>query len=447
MTWSQFLDGLSSYGLEDGEAALLDQLRSDRGHTEQAVAARELIESLVHRRRISLVSRQAANGSESLLLFDPGRRARIRITLPTPEATRSQRIALPLSEPGSSEIAHDDLRKLMSSHSNLISYDRVLSPRELAARFQHLLEELFPGTEARFHAVEMPARSAWPAIEWEKMPIPREALESGVERRDHLVRGTLDDGTAYLILPTGDPQVGWSGFLFLKSREEGRIFDPRAVALATLVTEHFAGLLSTLMRLEGLIFYDFLTGIYNRSYYEEQIEKEVRLAQRRDQSMALLIVDIDDFKAFNTRYGYDGGDRVLATVACVLKSALRGTDTLARYGGEEFAIILAPPVPREEAIAIADRLRAAVAEEPFETHDLEGRLRREQITVSIGGALFPEHGTTPRELWSWANRLVLDVKKRGKNAVRFKPGSRLASNPSDKRSDDTSAETQSNEPA
>jgi diguanylate cyclase (GGDEF)-like protein len=108
-------------------------------------------------------------------------------------------------------------------------------------------------------------------------------------------------------------------------------------------------------------------------------------------------------------------------VACILKSALRGTDTLARYGGEEFAVILAPPVPREEAVAIAERLRAAVAEEPFEIQDLEGRLRREQLTVSIGGALFPEHGTNSRELWAVANRLILDAKQTGKNTVRFAP--------------------------
>lgn len=418
MTWSQFLDGLSRYGLEDAEEALLEELRREAHPVRTSRAARALIESLVRRRRLSLISREATGGSESFLLFDPSRRARIRVRLPLLEAGRSERIPLPLQAVDSTEIAHDDLRKLMSSQSNLIAYDRVLSPRELASRFQHLLEELFPGTRASFQAMEMPSRSAWPQVEWDRMPIPREELEACVARRDHLVRGTLENGHSYLILPAGDPQVGWSGFLLLESPGT-RFFENDALALATLVVEHFSGLLSTLMRLEGLIFYDFLTGIYNRSYYEEQIEKEVRLAQRREQSMALLIVDIDDFKAFNTRYGYDGGDRVLATVACVLKSALRGTDTLARYGGEEFAVILAPPVPREEAIAIAERLRMAVAEEPFEIQDLEGRLRRERLTVSIGGALFPDHGTTPRELWAWANRLVLDVKRRGKNAVRF----------------------------
>ncbi|MEZ4653192.1 MAG: GGDEF domain-containing protein [Candidatus Eisenbacteria bacterium] len=252
----------------------------------------------------------------------------------------------------------------------------------------------------------------------------RSELEAAARERTHLIRGTHSSGGSFLVLPVGDDQVGWNGFLLLESAAAD-FFGPSVLGRAELAAGQFGALLSTLMRLEGLIFYDFLTGIYNRSYYEEQIEKEIRLALRRDQSMALLIVDIDDFKAFNTQYGYDGGDRVLATVACVLKSALRGTDTLARYGGEEFAIILAPPVPREEAIGIAERLRAAVAEEPFEIQDLDGNPVRERITVSIGGVLFPEHGTTARELWGRANRLVLTAKAEGKNTVRFAgPGER-----------------------
>ena len=135
--------------------------------------------------------------------------------------------------------------------------------------------------------------------------------------------------------------------------------------------------------------------------------------------MALLIADIDDFKAFNTRYGYDGGDRVLATVACVLKSQLRSTDTLARYGGEEFVIILAAPVPIDEGRRIAERLRAAVAEEPLQVKDLAGHPTTVRITISVGGALHPDGGRTARELWNAANRALLVAKEKGKNQVRF----------------------------
>ena len=151
------------------------------------------------------------------------------------------------------------------------------------------------------------------------------------------------------------------------------------------------------------------------------MERELQLARRRNESLALLLVDIDDFKAFNTRHGYEGGDRVLATVACVLKSALRGTDTLARYGGEEFVVILAPPVSQEEASRIADRLRQAVEQEEFRLDDLSGATETAQVTVSIGGALYPVHGETREALSTAANLELLRAKTDGKNQVLF-PG-------------------------
>jgi len=182
---------------------------------------------------------------------------------------------------------------------------------------------------------------------------------------------------------------------------------------------HFQGLIATSIRLQGLIFFDVLTGIYNRAYYELQIEREIAIANRRDQTLALLLVDVDDFRSFNSRYGYDGGDQVLATVADVLRTTLRTTDTLARYGGEEFTAILSPHLLIEEARVIAERLRAAVADEPFPIAGSTRKLVTEHVTVSIGGVLYPSGGRTHRELWNAANRLLLEAKARGKNQVRF----------------------------
>jgi diguanylate cyclase (GGDEF)-like protein len=136
--------------------------------------------------------------------------------------------------------------------------------------------------------------------------------------------------------------------------------------MAVLLAQHFQALLASAVRLQSLIFLDFLTGLYNRPYFEDQLEKQVAIAERRKQSLALCIVDIDGFKNFNTLYGYEGGDRVLVTVGCILKGILRTSDTLARYGGEEFAALLVPPVTRERAWGIAERLRAAVEAEPFQ---------------------------------------------------------------------------------
>jgi diguanylate cyclase (GGDEF)-like protein len=196
-------------------------------------------------------------------------------------------------------------------------------------------------------------------------------------------------------------------------------FTPERIGLAVLLSQHFQALLASAVRLQSLIFLDFLTSLYNRPYFEDQLEKQVAIAQRRKQSLALCIVDIDGFKNFNTLYGYEGGDRVLVTVACILKGTLRTSDTLARYGGEEFAALLVPPVTHERARGIAERLRAAVEAEPFQVQSLNGGYVPERITVSVGGALFPDHATTAHDLWTAANRMLLEAKQQGKNRVRF----------------------------
>jgi len=221
-----------------------------------------------------------------------------------------------------------------------------------------------------------------------------------------------------LYIGIGDEPSGWGGVIEIRdSRQDS--FTRERIALAALVAGHFQMLLASSVRLQSLIFFDFLTGLYNRPYFEDQLEKQVSLAQRHGEGLALCIVDIDDFKSFNTRYGYDGGDRALVTVGCVLKGVLRTSDTLARYGGEEFAALLAPPVSPEEAMAIAERLRAAVEAEPFQVQTWKGEYLPERITVSIGGALFPFHGQTQREIWSAANRMLIEAKQLGRNRVLF----------------------------
>jgi diguanylate cyclase (GGDEF)-like protein len=417
------------------DRAALRSIRETPGPDAKLGPARRLLESLLRRRLLIALERSDTEDGEVLLLRDPRSRARVRIRLPRTEhkaeipgdrqapelreAPDFRKIPLPLEPSSQTGLKHHEVQELLSIEGNLVSYERLLTPRELTLRLRRVLQELVPVSHAAFHAVEMPAEEAWPPVRWRELPAPKEELTALARDRDHLlVWNRTEEGASRLLIGLGDPGTGWRGLIELGHRQPGH-FTPERLALIVLVTRHFANLLATVIRLQGLVFYDVLTGIPNRSYYEDQVEREIGLARRRTQAMALLIADIDDFKDFNTRFGYDGGDRVLATVACVLKSALRGTDTLARYGGEEFAIILAPPIPREEAYRIAERLRSAVEEEPFEITDLDGNRVRRQITISIGVALYPESGTTPRDLWSAANRLVLQAKADGKNQVCF----------------------------
>ena len=334
--------------------------------------------------------------------------------------TEIRRIPLPMDPQERTEFRYQQVQGLLAIQGNLVMHDRVMTPRELVARLEKALRELVPSDSVVFHPLEAPPGEDWPERPLNEQWVGRkEDLAALAAERDHmLLYPDIDDLGSLLVIGMGDEATGWHGALLMQDPEPEH-FTPDRLALAQMVAQHFQSLLSTSIRLQGLIFYDFLTGIYNRSYFEEQLQREIAVADRRGHSMGLLIIDVDDFKSFNTRYGYEGGDHVLATVACVLKAGLRNTDTLARYGGEEFVAILAPPVPRDEARLISERLRAVVAEEPFTMGGLDGNTVTERVTVSIGGVLYPEGGRNAHDLWNGANRLLLEAKTRGKNQVRF----------------------------
>jgi diguanylate cyclase (GGDEF)-like protein len=405
------------------EQAYLERILAGDRAADLEQAARTLVDSLVERGALEVVEREVDHAQELLRLRDPRRRLSIRIRLPLksrpPEV---QKIRLPLDPTARTGFHYQQVRELLAVQGNLVSYNRVMTPRELTQQMEKTLSSLLPVASAAFFPTEVPAEEDWstqsPGL---PHPPPQEEIEDLARRRDHLLLyPDLGKDGSLLLIGMGDEGTGWRGILSLQHPQREH-FTSERLSLALLVAQHFQSLLTTSIQLQGMIFYDFVTGVYNRSYFEEQLEREIAVADRHSQSMALLIIDIDDFKAFNTRYGYKAGDRVLATVACVLKAALRHTDTLARYGGEEFAAILSPPVPKEEARAIAERLRMMLEQEPLTLFTLEGVPAAEHVTVSVGGVLYPEGGRTVRDLWNGANRLLLEAKERGKNRVRF-PG-------------------------
>jgi diguanylate cyclase (GGDEF)-like protein len=384
-------------------------------------AARILVEALLERGALAVLERTRSGGNEILLLRDPARRIRARIRLPLyPRGPEARSIPLPLEWSARTGIRYHEVQGLLALQSTLVTSDRVMTPRDLVARLERALQEMLPVASAAFVPLEMPPGEDWPSPPVANgVPVPSEQLETLSRRRDQLLHfPDLGKDGSVLVLGLGDDESGWRGYLVLRHPDREH-FTRERLAPAQLVAHHFQGLISSSIRLQGLIFFDVLTGIYNRSYFETQIEREIAMAHRREQSLALLLIDVDDFRSFNSRYGYDGGDQVLATVADVLKMTLRTTDTLARYGGEEFTAILSAPLPLEEARLIAERVRAAVADEPLPIHGLDGRAATEHVTVSIGGVLYPSGGRTYRELWNAANRLLLEAKARGKNQVRF----------------------------
>jgi diguanylate cyclase (GGDEF)-like protein len=227
----------------------------------------------------------------------------------------------------------------------------------------------------------------------------------------------LPNGSA-LLLPLCNGESDWEAVVVALSNESFW-FNQERLARLCMFGPHFRRQLSYSVNLQAAIAFDFLTGVYNRKYLEDQMARVLAGAERKDLSFSVLIIDIDDFKAFNSRFGYDAGDEVLCSVAKVLTKALRNTDILGRWGGEEFAAILAPPVSKMEASNIGERLRDAVAELKLTVPTLDGRRQKVQVTVSIGGALFPMNGKTRDDLWSEANMMLLAAKNEGKNCVRF----------------------------
>ena len=132
-----------------------------------------------------------------------------------------------------------------------------------------------------------------------------------------------------------------------------------------------------------------------------------------------IFADIDDFRGINTRFGYEGGNQALATTAQVLKTGLRPFDSVARWGGEEFALILTSPVTLQDAASVCERLRRSTELSRIAVIGLAGESVTTQLTISIGGAVYPDDGTTAASLWRSANAALIHAKKTGKNKVVF----------------------------
>ena len=164
--------------------------------------------------------------------------------------------------------------------------------------------------------------------------------------------------------------------------------------------------------LEELSTTDGLTKLYNHRYFQDQLTREIKRAERTREELSLILVDIDDFKRLNDEHGHSAGDVVLRSIADVMKENVRDIDLLARYGGEEFAL-LATQTSLQGAAGLAEKIRVAVGEAtiPIEFEDEIVRLR---TTVSIGVARF--RGDR-RAFFNDADRALYRAKASGKDCV------------------------------
>lgn len=256
-----------------------------------------------------------------------------------------------------------------------------------------------------------------------RLPIATKLCGRSLAEGTTIVGTTIEPGTS-LAHETrscmGIPLVSFGqtlGVLVLESEQEGRF---QAIDGESL--EAVADICATAIqnahyveRVKQLAYLDGLTGIFNRRFFEMRIIEEIDRARRFESGMAVLMVDIDQFKRLNDEFGHLLGDEVLRQVSSIFSQQLRKIDVVCRYGGEEFGILLSQTNP-QHALGVAEKLRRLV-----ETWQFPGVAR--PVTISTGVATFPAHGTTRDELVKAADAGLYAAKQSGRNRVLLGPTS------------------------
>ncbi len=204
------------------------------------------------------------------------------------------------------------------------------------------------------------------------------------------------------------------GVLHFQMIEPGEPPQP-VMALATMFAEQVGLSVANIRLGEALrdqAIRDPLTGLYNRRYMEEMLERETLRAVRADQGLGVLMLDLDHFKNFNDTYGHEAGDTVLREVAAFLLNSVRAEDIVCRFGGEEFIVIL-PVADLKVTQARAERIRSKLRELPVL---YQGRSLG-MVTVSVGVAELPQHGTSRKELIEAADAALYRAKREGRDRV------------------------------
>jgi diguanylate cyclase (GGDEF)-like protein/PAS domain S-box-containing protein len=204
------------------------------------------------------------------------------------------------------------------------------------------------------------------------------------------------------------------GLLYLNSPNPGD-FSESEHQLARTVSEHLSLALANLKLRETLhnqSIRDPLTGLFNRRYMEESLQREIHRADRNKQPLGIVMIDVDNFKRFNDTWGHEAGDLVLRELSRFLQQSIRGSDIACRYGGEELTLIF-PEMSLEETYKRAEEIRQGIKEIDLKYH--ESSLG--SITVSIGVASFPQHGRSSDSLIQLADAALYRAKYEGRDRV------------------------------
>lgn len=155
---------------------------------------------------------------------------------------------------------------------------------------------------------------------------------------------------------------------------------------------------------------DFLTGVYNRRFFYSDVEEYVQVAEETNEPYAFAMIDVDYFKKINDKYGHDGGDKVLKSIAKILNDNTKGSDIVARFGGEEFCVVL-KKINKEEAVKFFVNLRAKVAE-----NEVTIKKEKVKVTISIGVSFGNGHCEID-DMLEACDSALYTAKENGRNRV------------------------------
>jgi len=166
-------------------------------------------------------------------------------------------------------------------------------------------------------------------------------------------------------------------------------------------------------KVQLLAYRDTLTDLPNRLLFADRLEQAVIRSERSRTSMALMLIDIDDFKLVNDSFGHDAGDKLIKAVGQLISRSLRRADTIARLGGDEFAVIIEGIDSPEDAISIADNLTTILE------HNVRLDDQETYTSASIGIAVYPDDGKDPRTLLKNADTAMFRAKENGRHCFQF----------------------------
>lgn len=311
----------------------------------------------------------------------------------------------------------------------------VLSAQDLYRIAEELFSELLPAAKIAIYTVaeNQKLQQSFLSATWK---LPNAALEISADtsligtalRRRHILPyragGEADDPTLFGLPKGHDDLHRHAVFPLISGREaygalilrvdESGVFHPTVRERLSLVTNQIAAALASARAYESMVVRattDGMTQLLNHATFREQSALAVERAKRTQRPLSVIMLDIDHFKSVNDTYGHGVGDDVIRGVADAIRAQARKVDVAARYGGEEFAILL-EDTDKAGACLFAERLRAAVADLRYATP--QGTFG---VTISLGIAMFPEHGLTDDQLLENADAALYVSKRAGRNRV------------------------------